>query len=116
VFNNLGNLADLMRNAGQLREKAAKAAEALGQLRVEGAAGGGAVKVTVSGKLEVLAVRIEPTLLADGDVELLEDLITAAANQALAKAREEAVQSMTGGLPLAGLSGFFGAGPGEPAP
>ncbi len=75
MFNNLGNLADLMRNAGKLRESVEKATESLGQLRVEGTAGGGVVVAQVNGRLEVVSVRIDPKLLADGDAELLEDLV-----------------------------------------
>lgn len=115
MFNNLGNLADLMRNAGKLRESVEKATEALGQVQVEGTAGGGGVVAKVNGKLEVLSVRIEPKLLADGDVELLEDMVAAAVNQGLSKAREAAARSlatMAGGLPLPGLSGFLGPGGG----
>src|SRR3954447_1859532 len=115
MFNNLGNLADLMRNAGKLRESMEKATESLGQLQVEGSAGGGAVVAKVNGRLEVLSVRIDPKLLADGDVELLEDLVTAAVNQALTRAREAAAQSissMAGNLPLPALAGLFGQGGG----
>jgi len=115
VFNNLGNLADLMRNAGKLRESVEKATEALGQVQVEGTAGGGGVVAKVNGKLEVLSVRIEPKLLADGDAELLEDMVAAAVNQGLSKAREAAARSlatMAGGLPIPGLSGFLGPGGG----
>jgi nucleoid-associated protein EbfC len=115
VFNNLGNLADLMRNAGKIRESVEKATEALGQLEVEGTAGGGVVVAKVNGKMELLSVRIDPKLLADGDTELLEDLVTAAVNQGLSKARESAAQSISslaGGLPIPGLSGFFGPGSG----
>jgi hypothetical protein len=113
VFENLGDMAKLMRSAGKLRETVEKATETLGQLQVEGTAGGGAVTVKVNGRQEVLAVRIDPTLLADGDAELLEDLVTAAVNGGLAKAREAAAQSLSalaGGLPMGGLSGLFGPG------
>jgi DNA-binding YbaB/EbfC family protein len=116
VFNNLGNLADLMRNAGKLRETVEKATESLGQLEVEGTAGGGVVSAKANGRMELLSVRIDPKLLADGDAELLEDLVTAAVNQALTKARETAtrsISSLAGGLPLAGLSGLFGQGGGS---
>jgi DNA-binding YbaB/EbfC family protein len=111
VFKNLGDMAELMRTAGKLRETVEKATETLGQLQVEGTAGGGAVTVQVNGRQEVLAVRIDPKLLADGDAELLEDLVTAAVNGGLTKAREAAAQSLSslaGGLPTAGLSGLFG--------
>ena len=82
MFNNLGNLADLMRNAGKIRESVEKATEALGQVVVEGTAGGGAVLAKVNGKMELLSIRIDPKLLADGDTELLEDLVTAAVKEA----------------------------------
>ena len=112
MFNNLGNLADLMRNVGKIKENVEKATESLGQLLVEGTSGGGEVSVKANGRMEVLSIRIDPKLLANPDVELLEDLVTAAVNQALTKAREAAAQSMAsiaGGLPIPGLSNMFGA-------
>ena len=116
MFNNLGNLADLMRNAGKIRESVEKATEALGQLVVEGTSGGGAVSAKVNGRMELLSVRIDPKLLANGDAELLEDLVTAAVNQGLTRAREsaaESISSLAGGLPIPGLSGFMpGSGSG----
>ena len=116
MFNNLGNLADLMRNAGKIQETVQKATESLGQIVVEASTGGGAVKAMANGRLELVGLRIDPKLLADGDAELLEDLVTAAVNQALMRAREEAAKSLTslaGGLPLPGLSSLFG-GPSAP--
>jgi DNA-binding YbaB/EbfC family protein len=113
VFSNLGNLTELMRNAGKLRESVEKATESLGQLQVEGTAGGGVVSAKVNGRLEVVAIRIDPKLLADGDAELLEDLVTAAVNQGLAKAREAAAQSISalaGNLPIPGFPGPGGGG------
>ena len=108
MFNQLGNLADLMRNMGKVREAVEKAGETLGQIQVEGTAGGGAVTAKVNGRLEVLAIRIDSKLLADGDTELLEDLVVGAVNHALTRAREEAsqsIQGLAGGLPLGGLLG-----------
>jgi hypothetical protein len=117
VFNNLGNLADLMRNAGKLQETVEKATESLGQIQVEGTSGGGVVTAKANGRLELLSVRIDPKLVADGDTELLEDLVTAAVNQALSKAREAAaksISSLAGNLPvLPALSGLFGKGGGS---
>jgi DNA-binding YbaB/EbfC family protein len=113
VFDKLGNFADLVRNAGKIQETVMKAGESLGKVEVEADAGGGAVKVRVNGRLEVLAVRIDPKLLADGDAELLEDLVTAAVNQALVKAREAAAQSLTslaGGMTLPGFGSPGGGG------
>jgi len=111
VFNQLGMLAELIKNAGKLRDSV----ESLSHLEVEGSAGGGAVTVKVSGRLELMAVRIDPKLVADGDAELLEDLVTAAVNQGLSKAREAAAHSIStlaGGLPIPGLSGLLGPGGG----
>jgi DNA-binding YbaB/EbfC family protein len=102
VFNQLGMIAELMRNAGKLRDSF----QSLGQLEVEGASGGGAVTAKINGRLEVVSVRIDPKLVADGDAELLEDLVAAAVNAGLAKAREAAAQSLvsaTGSL----SSGLF---------
>jgi nucleoid-associated protein EbfC len=116
VFNSLGNLADLMRNAGKIQEAVQRATEQLGQIEVEAGSGGGAVTVKANGRLEVLSIRIDPKLVEDGDAELLEDLVTAAVNQALMKSREAAaksLQSLTGGLPIPGGLPFgFGGGGG----
>ncbi len=112
VFNKLGMLADLMGNAGKVREAFDKAFESLGQVEVEGSAGGGTVTAKVNGRLEVVSVRIDPSLLAEPDAELLEDLIAAAVNAGLVKAREAAAKSLTsvtGGLPM-GLFPNLGGG------
>jgi DNA-binding YbaB/EbfC family protein len=113
VFNQLGMIADLMKNAGKLRESAEKAFESLGKVTVEGASGGGEVKIQVNGRLEVVSVRIDPELLKEGDAELLEDLVAAAVNAGMSKAREAAAKSfasIAGGMPL----GLFPE-PGGPA-
>src|SRR4051794_12804696 len=100
MFDKLGFLGDLMKDPAKLREGMEKATEALAQVQVEGSAGGGAVTVKVNGRLELLSAKVDPKLLADGDAELLEDLIVAAVNQGLKKAREAAGKAMTGGLPI----------------
>ena len=113
MFNKLGMLADLMGNANRLREAFDKAFQSLGQVEAEGTAGGGTVTAKVNGRLEVVSVRIDPSLLAEPDAELLEDLIAAAVNSGLVKAREAAATSLsglTGGLPM-GLFPNPGGGP-----
>jgi hypothetical protein len=108
-------LADLMGNASRLRETFDKAFESLGQVVVEGIAGGGTVTAKVNGRLEVVSVHIDPSLLSEPDPELLEDLIVAAVNAGLIKARTSAAQSLsslTGGLPM----GLFPNPGGDPAP
>lgn len=119
MFNLPGNLGDLMKNMGRAQEAVEKAREALGRVEVEGSAGGGAVTARVNGRLEVVAVRIEPKLLADGDAELLEDMIVAAVNQGLSKAKEasaresaKSLQELTGLAIPPGLGNLFGAGGG----
>ncbi|WP_165223931.1 YbaB/EbfC family nucleoid-associated protein [Aquisphaera insulae] len=120
MFGQLGNLAELMKNAGKIRESMARATESLGQIQVEGTSGGGVVSARVNGRLEVVSIRIDPKLLADGDAELLEDLVTAAVNAGLVKARETAAQSFASiaggipGFPPAGLiPGMGGSDPGD---
>jgi DNA-binding YbaB/EbfC family protein len=105
--------ADLMGNAGKLREAFNQAMESLGQVEAEGSAGGGTVTAKVNGRLEVVSVRIDPSLLTQPDAELLEDLIAAAVNAGLVKAREAVAKSLTnltGGLPM-GLFPNLGGGP-----
>ena len=115
MFNPLSGLGDLAKTAAKMREGMEKAGEALNKLQVEGTAGGGAVTAKVNGKMELLAIRIDPKLLHDGDAELLEEMVAAAVNQALTKAREAAAQSfssLAGGMSIPGMSGLFGPGSG----
>lgn len=103
----VGNLGDLFAQAQQLQERLAKAQEDLATLTVEASAGGGMLTVRMNGKLEVLSVSIDPQVISSGDVEMLEDLVKAAMNQAIRKAQQavaEAMQKITGGLKIPGLS------------
>jgi hypothetical protein len=98
-----GNLAKM---AQQMQTDMARVQAELDVLTVDGSAGGGAVRATVSGKLEVLAIVIDPEVVDAADVEMLQDLVTAAINDALAGARAEGESRMaavTGGLRLPGL-------------
>ena len=97
-----GQIAGLMRQAQQMQENMKKAQEELGNIEVEGAAGGGLVKITMSCRNDVRRVTIDPSLLED-DKEMLEDLIAAAFNDALRKAEttsQEKMSGLTAGLPL----------------
>jgi DNA-binding YbaB/EbfC family protein len=100
MFDKMGDFADMMRQVGAMKANMEKMAENLARVEVEGAAGGGVVTARVNGKFELMSLRIDPKLLADGDTELLEDLVRAAVNQALTKARETAAQAVTGQFPL----------------
>jgi len=97
-----GQLAGLMRQAQRMQEDMKKAQEELAEIEVEGAAGGGLVKVTMSCKNDVRRITIDPDLLEE-DKDMLEDLIAAAFNDALRKAEKTAQEKMSGltaGLPL----------------
>jgi DNA-binding YbaB/EbfC family protein len=106
VFKGLGNLANLgslLKQAQQLGGKLAQVTEDLKTRRVEGSSGGGLVTVEANGVGEVLRCRIDPSLLTSDDHELVEDLLPAAINEALGKAKQlhaEAMKSMAGGLNL----------------
>ncbi|MFT0851891.1 YbaB/EbfC family nucleoid-associated protein [Achromobacter sp. F4_2707] len=97
-----GQIAGLMKQAQQMQENMKKAQEALAELIVEGASGGGLVKVSISCRHDVKRVSIDPSLLEE-DKDMLEDLVAAAFNDALRKADEtaqEKMSSVTAGLPL----------------
>jgi len=97
-----GQLAGLMRQAQQMQENLKKAQEALADVLVEGASGGGLVKVTMNCRHDVKQVSIDPSLL-DEDKDMLEDLVAAACNDALRKAEaasQERMATVTAGLPL----------------
>lgn len=106
MFKNLANLASLMKSAQQMGSKMQEVNEDLKRARVFGAAGGDMVKVEMNGLGETLSVSIDPSLFARGDREMLEDLTTAAINQAQAKAKQahvEAMKKLTEGVDVPGL-------------
>lgn len=110
MFKGLGNLASLMRQASQLNGKMQALSEQLKAQRVVGTAGGGMVEAEVNGLGELLRVKIDPLLVERGEREMIEDLVPAAVNQAVAKARElhmAAMRSMTEGLDLPGMEGLM---------
>jgi DNA-binding YbaB/EbfC family protein len=103
-FEKLGQFGGMLRNLPKLKEELEKTQQRLGQLTVEGDAGAGMVKVRVSGRIEVLSCSLSEEAMKLNDREMLEDLIRAATNQAIEKARklaaEEMSKTMTGmGLP-----------------
>ena len=90
------NIQEMMKQAQQMQERLQKQ---MAELRVEGNAGGGMVIVTVNGTKQVLSLRIDPEVVSKDDVEMLQDLIVAAINDAQRKADEEMKQQMGGMLP-----------------
>lgn len=99
------NMEKIMKQAQKMQAQMAKIQEELANEQVEGSAGGGMVTVTANGQGDVVAVRIEPEVAGD-DVEMLEDLVLAAVNDALRKSKELAnsrMSQLTGGLGMPGL-------------
>ena len=97
------NLGNLMKQAQQMQARMGEMQAELGAMEIDGAAGGGMVKVVVNGKGDLRRIKIDPSLCAPDEVEVLEDLIVAACNDARAKAEDLAQSKMaqlTSGLPL----------------
>ena len=98
-----GNIAQLMQQAQRMQDNLKKAQEELANLEVQGQSGGGMVKATLNGKSELRRLKIDPSLVDPNDVEVLEDLVVAAVNDAKAKveaAVAEEMKKVTGGLDL----------------
>ena len=100
------SMANLQRMAAQMQQEMLRIQAELEQAVVEGTAGGGVVRATVTGKQELVSVTIDPSAVDPADVELLQDLVVVAVNDALRASRELAESKMaavTGGLRLPGL-------------
>ncbi len=95
-----------MRQAQAFQEKLMKLQEEAGKKTVEASSGGGMITVVANGRQEILAVKIDPEVIKSGDVEMLQDLILAAVNEAIKKAQAmmaEEMKGVTGGLQIPGL-------------
>lgn len=102
----MAGLGDLMKQAQRLKAEMERIQAEAATKTVEGSAGGGMVTAIANGKGELLSVRIDPAAVREEDLDMLQDLITAAANDALRKAREllaQDVSRLTGGFGLPGL-------------
>ena len=100
------NMDKIMKQAQKMQAQMAKVQEELADEKVEGNSGGGMVTVTANGQGEILAVRIDPEVAGGDDVEMLEDLVLAAVNEALRRSKELANSRMgqlTGGMGSLGL-------------
>lgn len=103
---NLGDMGRMMKQAQKLQEDMAAAQERLATVEVEGSSGGGVVKAVCNGQQELRGITIDPGAVDPADVEMLQDLIVAAVNDALKRSREVAAAEMsrvTGGLQIPGL-------------
>jgi len=101
------DIGSIMQHAQQMQAKLVQIQQELGQKSVQGSAGGGMVTVTVNGRGEVLAVAIEKEMISLNDAVMLQDLIIAATNDGLRRARElkgQAMGKLTGGMNIPGLS------------
>jgi DNA-binding YbaB/EbfC family protein len=101
-----GNMQNMMKQMQKMQKKMAEAQEELGEKRVEGTAGGGMVTVIVTGHKEIVDVIIKPEVVDPDDIDMLQDLVLAATNDALKKAEEMTNQTMgqfTKGMNLPGM-------------
>ena len=99
-------MGNLQRMAQQMQQEMLRIQDELGATTVDGSAGGGVVKATVTGKQELVSVDIDPSAVDADDVDMLQDLVVAAVNDALRASRalaEEKMSAVTGGLRLPGM-------------
>lgn len=104
------DMSSIMQQAQLMQGKMAKIQEDLAKTVVTGTAGGGMVQAKVTGQGEIISITIEKQLISQDEAELLQDLITAAVNDGLRKARETGKQAMgqlTHGMNIPGLSNLF---------
>lgn len=104
-----GNMAGLLKQAQRMQQELKKAQENLVNVKVEGSSGGNMVTVTANAAQEILEIKIDPQVVDPDDIEMLEDLVLAAVNHALANARNKADEEMsriTGGLGTGMLGGL----------
>ncbi|BAF58233.1 MAG: YbaB/EbfC family nucleoid-associated protein [Pelotomaculum sp.] len=101
-----GNMSKMMKQVQKMQQDMLRLQEELGNRTVESTAGGGAVKVVANGRNEIVSIEIKPEALDPEDVEMLQDMILAAVNEALKKAQDMISQEMgrlTGNLKIPGL-------------
>jgi hypothetical protein len=99
-----------MKQAQQIQAKIAKLREELGERSIEVSSGGGMVTVVVNGRQELLSIRIDPEVINSNDSEMLQDLILAAVNDGMARAKNmvtEEMRKLTGGIDLSNIPGLI---------
>ena len=104
--NPLGNMGNILKQAQAMQEQMAKIQEEAASKTVSGTAGGGIVTVTANGAMQIVGVVIDPEVVKSGDVDMLQDLVVAATNEALRKAKElmeGEMRALTGGMKIPGL-------------
>jgi len=106
MFGGMGNLGNIMKQAQAMQERLAKVQAEVAMKTVQASSGGGMVTVVANGGLEIVSVKIDPEILKANDADMLQDLVLAATNEALRKARDmvaEEMKGVTGGLQIPGL-------------
>lgn len=104
--NPFGNMGNILKQAQAMQAQMAKVQEQAASKTVTGTAGGGSVTVTANGSMQLVGIVIDPEVVKGGDVEMVQDLVMAASNDALRKAREmmaDEMKSVTGGMNVPGL-------------
>ncbi len=110
VMKEMPNMGNLMKQAQQFQAKMAKMQEELGEKTIEVSAGGGMVTVVANGRQEIISINIETEVIDPDDAEMLQDLILAAVNDALSRAKNmmnEEMGKLTQGLNLPNVPGLF---------
>ena len=105
-FGKIGDLGQIMKQAQKMLEDTRKVEESLAEERIEASSGGGMVKAVVTGKGEILEIKIDPQAVDPEDVEMLEDLVVSAVREALEQASQlktEKMKEITGGMGIPGL-------------
>ena len=100
------NMGNMLKKAQELQQKMAKLQEELGEKTVQASSGGGMVAVVANGKQEIVSIKIDPEVVDANDVEMLEDLVLAAINDALYQAKQmvsEEMSQLTGGVKIPGI-------------
>lgn len=104
--NPMANMGNLLKQAQAMQAQMAKVQEQASSKTVIGTAGGGSVTVTANGAMQLVGIVIDPEVMKSGDVEMVQDLVLAASNDALRKAHEmmaDAMKSVTGGMNVPGM-------------
>ncbi len=105
-FGGMGNMGNLLKQAQEMQAKLARVQEEMAQKTVEATSGGGMVKVTVNGQLSLSSIKIDATVVNPEEIDMLQDLILAAVNEGVRRAREmvsEEMSKLTGGFKIPGM-------------
>lgn len=106
-FGDIGKMGNVLKQAMEMKSKMEEMKAQLGDERIEASSGGGMVQVVLSGKMELISIKIDPEIINPAESEMLETLVQAAINEGVHKAQEmvkEKMTEMTGGMDIPGLT------------